>query len=90
MAGADHDHQGEGAVLLRRLKRLQAQAGAADAGDRARLIALVDDIEKVRRRLLGECARLDDELKRAAVRATAINAYARGARSARLPPRRGH
>ncbi len=70
-------------ATLRRLKRLTARAGAVGAGDRARLLALMDDIETVRRKLLVECARLDEEMKRATVRMTAMRAYARGTRPAR-------
>jgi hypothetical protein len=88
------DVMSEGAIgaeqLLRRLQRLTIHAEAADVNDRARIIALIDDVDTLRRRLLRECARLDDELRRATVRGTAIGAYARGAQSARLPLRREH
>ena len=72
-----------------------APAAAADdprqgrrRNDRARIIALIDDIDTLRRRLLHECARLDEGLQRATVRVTAIGAYARGAQSALAPLQR--
>jgi hypothetical protein len=83
--GADGAEQ-----LLRRLHRLTIHAEAADVNDRARIIALIDDVDTLRRRLLRECARLDEDLRRATVRVTAISAYARGAQSARPPLRREH
>jgi hypothetical protein len=76
--------------LLRRLKRLTVRAGAVNADDKAQLIALVDDLETVMRSLQRECARLDEELKLAARRVMAFNAYARNGRSARVADRRGH
>lgn len=76
----------EGEALLRRLRRLKIRADEAGAeNSRAQLIALMDDIEQVRRKLLRECARLDEELKLAAVRVTAVTAYTRVARSSRQP-----
>jgi len=69
--------------LLRRLRRLTARAGAVRADDRAQLCALLDDIGTLRDRLMRECARLDQEINRATVRATAITAYGRGAQSVR-------
>jgi hypothetical protein len=80
----------EGEALLRRLRRLKVRADGAGAEGRAQLIALMDDIETVRRRLLRECARLDEELKMAAVRVTAITAYTRVERAARQPQRSGN
>jgi hypothetical protein len=80
----------DGGALLRRLRRLTTKAASVDANDRAKIIALMDDVHKLRRRLLHERARVDEELRRAAVRSTAISAYARGAQSARAPHRRGH
>jgi hypothetical protein len=77
-------------LLLRRLRRLTIHAEAVDVNDRARIVALIDDVDTLRRRLLHECARLDDDLRRATVRVTAISAYARGAQSARAPLRRGN
>jgi hypothetical protein len=88
------DFTSDGAVaveqLLLRLRRLTIQAEAADVNDRARIVALIDDVDTLRRRLLRECARLDEDLRRATVRVTAISAYARGAQSARPPLRREH
>jgi hypothetical protein len=75
----------EGEALLRKLRRLKIRADGAEPESRAQLIALMDDIETVRRKLLRECARLDEELKLAAVRVTAISAYTRVAQSARQP-----
>lgn len=89
MAEANGQREGNGEALLRRLRRLTNRAGAAEANDRAQLLALLDDIDRVRRELLRECARLDEEMKRAAVRVTAISAYARGAKSIRGPHRGG-
>ena len=83
--GADGAEQ-----LLRRLHRLTLHAEGVDVNERARIIALIDDVDTLRRRLLRECARLDEDLRRATVRVTAIGAYARGAQSARLPHRREH
>jgi len=79
-----------GELLLRSLRRLTARAGAVKAGDRARQIALIDDLETVRLALQRECARLDDELELATRRAMAIDAYSRNRRSARVPHRGGH
>jgi hypothetical protein len=88
------DVTSDGAVgveqLLLRLRRLTIQAEAADVNDRARIVALIDDVDTLRQRLLRECARLDEDLRRATVRVTAISAYARGAQSARPPLRREH
>jgi hypothetical protein len=91
---ADVTSDGEASVdaeqLLRRLHRMTIQAEAVEANDRARIIALIDDVDTLRRRLLRECARLDESMQRATVRVTAISAYARGAQSARAPLRRGN
>ncbi|MGN1285779.1 MAG: hypothetical protein ACI4XG_04245 [Bradyrhizobium sp.] len=76
-------------ALLRKLRRLTARAGAVKAGDRAQLIALLDDIATLRDLLMRECARLDQEFKRASARVTAITAYGRSAQSVRAL-RRGH
>jgi hypothetical protein len=90
-AAPKKERPGEGEALLRKLRRLKIRAAASGvAGDRAQLIALMDDIEAVRRRLLRECARLDEELKLAAVRVTALNAYSSVARTVRTPQRNGH
>lgn len=80
--------QSEGDALLRRLRRLKVRASAAGAADRLELLALIDDIESVRRKLLRECAQLDEERKLAAVRVTALSTYARVARTTGLPQRR--
>jgi hypothetical protein len=85
--GQSHD---PGEALLHDLRRLEARAADVRAADRAQLIALIDDIEALRRGLGSECARLDDEFRRTTARITAISAYAGGAQPARLPPRRGH
>lgn len=82
---------GEGEALLRKLRRLKIRAAASGvAGDRMQLVALMVDIETVRRRLQRECALLDEELKLAAVRVTALNAYSHVARTVRTPQRSGH
>jgi hypothetical protein len=80
---------GAGAPLLRRLTRLTARAGTVGADDRAQLIALIDDFETLRLALLRQCAGLDEELKLAARRVMAFNAYARNGRSVRVPHRHG-
>jgi hypothetical protein len=88
------DETSEGAVgaeqLLLRLHRLTIEAKGVDVSDRARIIALIDDVDTLRQRLLRECAQLDQDLQRATVRGSAISAYARGAQSARAPLRRGN
>ena len=80
----------EGEALLRRLQRLKIRAAGVDGADRMQLLALIDDIDSVRRKLLRECARLDEERKLAAVRVAAFNTYARVARTAGSPQRNGH
>ena len=80
---------GEGEVLLRKLRRLKLRSAATGADDRAQLIALIDDIETVRRKLLRECAQLEEEMRLATVRVTAINAYTRVARVTRSAQRYG-
>jgi hypothetical protein len=89
MVGQKRERVGEGEALLRKLRRLKIRAAAAGIEDRAQLIALMDDIETVRRKLLRECAQLEEELKLAAVRVNAFNTYARVARVTRLPQRGG-
>jgi hypothetical protein len=89
MAEAKRKTEGNDDALLRRLRRLTARAGTVEANDRAQLLALLDDIDRVRRELLRECARLDEEIQRAAIRVTAVTAYARGAKSIRGPHRGG-
>ncbi len=90
MASPKRERIGEGEALLRKLRRLKIRAAAAGTEDRAQLVALMDDIETVRRKLLRECAQLEEELKLAAVRVNAFNTYARVARVTRSPQRGGH
>lgn len=66
-----------GEALLRRLRRLAARAASVRGGDRKQLLALIDDVETTRRGLLRECAEIEDEMRQATVRATAIGAYLR-------------
>ncbi|MGJ5177667.1 hypothetical protein ACQR16_04725 [Bradyrhizobium oligotrophicum] len=87
MADLKNDRLGEGEALLKKLRRLKLRAAAAGKDDRAQLLALMDDIETVRRKLLRECALLDEEFKVAAVRVTALNTYAKVAQTSRRPPR---
>ena len=89
MADANDQRHRDGEALLRQLRRLEARARVAKSDDRAELIALIDDAETLQRRLRGECARLDEEMKQGAIRTAAIRAYMRGARSVRaVGPRR--
>jgi hypothetical protein len=90
MADANNDDPGGAEPLLRRLRRLTIRAEGADAKERARIIALIDDMATLRGHLVRESVRLDEELRRAAVRVTAIGAYARGAQAIRTPYRRGN
>jgi hypothetical protein len=69
--------------LLVKLARLQAKAASVRPDDRRQLCALLDDIGTLRDQLMRECARLDQEINRANVRATAITAYGRGAQAVR-------
>ncbi|MGJ4886473.1 MULTISPECIES: hypothetical protein [unclassified Bradyrhizobium] len=87
MADLKRERLGEGEALLKRLRRLRLRAATAGKDDRAQLLALIDDIETVRRKLLRECALLDEELKVATVRVTALNTYARVAQISRRPQR---
>lgn len=87
MAGSGKPARNEAEALLTQLQRLTARAGAVGANDRAKLLALLDDIQTVRNKLIEECARLDQEMKRAAVGITAARAYTRGARA--VGPRHG-
>lgn len=80
---------GEGEALLRKLRRLKIRAAAVGADDRRQLLALMDDIETVRRKLLRECAQLEEELKLATVRVNAFNTYARVAQVTRSSQRGG-
>jgi hypothetical protein len=68
-------------VLLGRLRRLTARTAVARSGDRGQLLALLDDVETTRRGLLQACAEIEDEMRRATVRTTAIGAYLRGAQA---------
>jgi hypothetical protein len=81
MRGEGPDAAGE--ALLRRLRRLVARAGSARAGNRAQLLALIDDVETARRGLLRECEQIEKEMKQASARATAIGAYLRGSQAGR-------
>jgi hypothetical protein len=87
MTSPKRERPSEGEALLRRLRRLKVRAASAGIDDRAQLLALMDDIETVRRKLMRECAQLEEELKMAAVRVTAFNTYARVARTSRSPQR---
>ncbi|WP_315786237.1 MULTISPECIES: hypothetical protein [unclassified Bradyrhizobium] len=87
MADLKRERLGEGEALLKRLRRLRLRAATVGKDDRAQLLALIDDIETVRRKLLRECALLDEELKVATVRVTALNTYARVAQISRRPQR---
>jgi hypothetical protein len=73
----------EGSRLLLKFERLKARAASVQPGDRAQLCALLDDITTVRNQLIRECARIDEQINRATVRATAITAYGRSARLVR-------
>lgn len=84
---AKRERLGEGEALLRRLRRLKLRAASTGADDRAQLLALMDDIETTRRKLLRECAQLEQELKLAAVRVTAFDTYARVAQTTRASQR---
>jgi hypothetical protein len=70
-------------AALRKARRLNARAAAVKSDDRAQILALIDDIQILRNRLLAECVRLDEEMKRANVRITALRAYAHGAMAIR-------
>ena len=70
-------------AALQKGQRLTARAATVKAEDRAQILALVDDIQTLRNRLLAECVRLDEEMKRSRVRITALRAYAYGAMAIR-------
>ena len=70
-------------AALRKMRRLTVNAAAAKRDDQAQIVALIDDIQTLRNRLLAECVRLDEEMKRASVRITALRAYAHGAMAIR-------
>jgi hypothetical protein len=90
MATPKRERTGEGEALLRKLRRLKIRAAAVGTDDRAQLLALMDDIETVRRKLLRECAQLEEEMKLATVRVNAFNTSARGAPATRSPQRGGY
>ncbi|WP_426441519.1 hypothetical protein [Bradyrhizobium genosp. P] len=77
----------QGSRLLRRFEQLKARAASVQPDDRAQLYALLDDIGTVRDQLIRECARLDEQINRTTVQATAITAYGRSARLVRGPRR---
>ncbi|MGJ4891530.1 hypothetical protein ACQR1Y_25320 [Bradyrhizobium sp. HKCCYLRH3099] len=83
MTELSKDRLGEGEMLLRKLRRLKLRAAAVGKDDRTQLLALMDDIESVRRKLLRECALLEEEFRVAAVRVTALSSYARVAQASR-------
>ena len=89
MVSQKKERLGEGEALLRKLRRLKIRAAAVGADDRRQLLALMDDIETVRRKLLRECAQLEEELKLATVRVNAFNTYARVAQVTRSSQRGG-
>ncbi|MHB0768999.1 hypothetical protein [Bradyrhizobium sp. 5.13L] len=66
-----------GEALLRRLQRLVGRAATVDGRDRKQLLALIDDVGMTRLGLLRECAEVEDEMRQATVRKTAIGAYLR-------------
>jgi len=70
-------------AALRKMRRLTVNAAAVKGDDQAQIIALIDDIQTLKNRLLAECVRLDEEMKRASVRITALRAYAHGAMAIR-------
>lgn len=81
---------GKGEALIWRLRRLTALAQSSGLdGDRAKILALLDDIQAVQRGLMLECKRLDEEMRQSAARVHAASAYARSARPIRQQPLRG-
>lgn len=66
-------------LLLSRLARLKLLSQAVDRGDRGQLIALLDEVEKIKRELVRGRERVAREMARATTRTAAITAYARGA-----------
>ena len=70
-------------AALRKMRQLTTRAAAVKREERAQILALIDDIQTLRNRLLAECVRLDEEMKRASVRITALRAYAHGAMAIR-------
>ena len=81
MAEQKKERLGEGEALLKKLRRLRLRAASAGKDDRAQLLAPMDDIETVRRKLLRECAQLEEEFRVAAVRVTALNTYSQVAQT---------
>ncbi len=80
---------GKSQPLILQLRRLAAQAEAPDlAGDRARILALVDDVQAVQRRIKLECERLGEEMRQASARVHAATAYIRCAKSTQMLPYR--
>lgn len=71
------------AALLRRLRRLMARAATVKDSDHKQLLALIDDLETTRRGLLKECADVEDEMRQATVRTTAIGVYLRNSQTHR-------
>ncbi|MFC0240433.1 hypothetical protein [Rhodopseudomonas telluris] len=76
----DQDEHLQG--LLPSLARLKLRAERAGGGAEADLVALIDEIERIRRELVRGRERVIAELGRATQRTTAITAYARGANAA--------
>lgn len=72
-----------GEALLRRMQRLLARAGRVNSTDRRQLVALIDDVETTRWRLLKQRAEVESEMRQATVRATAIGAYMRTSQAGR-------
>lgn len=81
MAGKNTNAAGE--ALLWRLRRLLARAAGVERDNRRQLLILIDDIETTRRGLVRERDQIQDEMGRAAARATAIAAYLRSSRACR-------
>lgn len=72
-----------GEALLRRLQRLVGRAATVDGRDRKQLLALIDDLGTTRLGLMRECAEVEDEMRQATVRKTAIGAYLRSSQVGR-------
>ncbi|WP_022720349.1 hypothetical protein [Rhodopseudomonas sp. B29] len=69
--------------LMATIERLKLRAASVAKGDELQMIALVDEIQRIRAKLVRGRDRVAKELERAAARDVAIAAYARGARSGR-------